>query len=663
MKFFAWMGAIIAIVVIALYITAFTPLGNTLVKPIVEAKIQEATQTQSKLETFLLTMSDFEVVLALSDENRIALKGAYSLFSRSFDAEYVLDLKNLQALESFAGQPLRGALFSDGKAKGDMALMSIDGKSTIAQSETSYSVTLADLNPTSIIATVKGAKLASLLQMTAKNPYASADVDMDINFKSIKTGVLDGTVVLKTKEGRLDQKYMLSDFNVTIPNTSFSMNLDAMLQGSDISFKGELLSNLFKITSAGSVTPETLKTDVTYALSVQDLEVLKPLTGADIRGAINLKGSIKGDKERLVVQGVSDLASSDSVFEATLKELQLSTLRAKVANLDVAKLLYMLKQPHYTDGLFSMEADIKDMNPKNLSGQVVTLLTKGVLDTAYLTKAYALAAPMPKTTFDAATTTLLRGSVADTKIDLNSNLANLDVKSAKYNLEDKTLKSDYKLFVSNLEALVFATKERLRGELSANGTVEKGKDLDVTMSAALAGGKMEAKLHNDDLRANMSALKTTKLLYMLYRPEIFDASLGAKLDYNLAQSMGRFDGQISNGVFAKNQTFDLIKQFTKVDMYRENFNGDVGVKMDKENMVVSLDLHSKEAAIKTTDTKLNTKTNQLDADVKIVSKNDSIDAKLSGDIDAPKVSVDLEKFLKSETGKRAVEKLFQKLLK
>ncbi len=71
-------------------------------------------------------------------------------------------------------------------------------------------------------------------------------------FKSIKTGALDGAVVLKTKEGRLDPKYMLSDFNVTIPKTSFSMNLDATLQEDDIDFKGELLSNLFKITGAGN---------------------------------------------------------------------------------------------------------------------------------------------------------------------------------------------------------------------------------------------------------------------------------------------------------------------------------------------------------------------------------------------------------------------------
>jgi len=147
MKFFAWIGAIIATLVLTLYIVAFTPLGNGLLKPMVEAKIQEATQTQSKLETFLLTMSDFEVVLELSEGNRITAKGAYSLFSRSFDVDYVLDLKNLQALESFAGQPLRGELFSDGKVKGDMALMHIDGKSTIAQSATTYSVTLEDLNP------------------------------------------------------------------------------------------------------------------------------------------------------------------------------------------------------------------------------------------------------------------------------------------------------------------------------------------------------------------------------------------------------------------------------------------------------------------------------------------------------------------------------------
>jgi hypothetical protein len=124
-----------------------------------------------------------------------------------------------------------------------------------------------------------------------------------------------------------------------------------------------------------------------------------------------------------------------------------------------------------------------------------------------------------------------------------------------------------------------------------------------------------------------------------------------------------FTGHVVNAVFAKNQTFELIKEYVKFDMYRENFNGDIGTKIDKDNLLVSIDLRSKEASIKTKDTKIDTKTKQMDSNITIVAKKDSISANLHGDIDSPKVRVDLEKFLKSEAGKKVIEKANEKINK
>ncbi|MFA5461527.1 MAG: hypothetical protein WC274_05565 [Sulfurimonas sp.] len=664
MKYLAWVVGLILLLVIALYVVAFTPVGNSLLKPIIEAKIQEQTKVESKLNTFLLSMSDFEVVLELAKDNLVIAKGSYSIFAKSFDINYEIDFKNLKSLEPILNMPLNGSFNTDGAVKGDLAFMTIDGKSSVGQSDTSYHVELSDLNPTSIIANMKNAKLSSLLYMGAKNPYAVADINLDINLKNITPHKLDGEIKLSTKNGVINPEFMKSDFNVTVPKTSFDMNLDAKLNGDDVVYNYDLVSNLFKISSSGALTPEPFKADVKYALDVKDLEVLKPISGADIRGALKLNGTLSGDKSKLVVRANSDVASSQTTIEAILKDFAPESLRAKIVNLDVSKLLYMVKQPHYADALLSLEADISDARVDSLKGEVKSSITNGVFDSAYLSKAYEFSSPMPRSTFSAKTTTVLKDSMADTKVNFNSNLANLDIKSAKFNIKDGSLKSDYMISVNELNNLYFVTGEHMRGGFVGNGELSKAEDLDFALHSNISGGVLDAKLHNDDFSANISDVKTMKLLYMLMRPELVDATLNAKVNYNLAQSKGEVNGDILNAVFTKNQTFDLIKQFTKVDMYRENFNGKVGAKINKENILASLDMRSKETALTTKDAKLNTKTNQMNSDLTIVIKNDTIHANLNGDINSPKVSIDLEKFLKSETGKKVIEKvdkLFKKL--
>ena len=150
---------------------------------------------------------------------------------------------------------------------------------------------------------------------------------------------------------------------------------------------------------------------------------------------------------------------------------------------------------------------------------------------------------------------------------------------------------------------------------------------------------------------------------MFTYPEMIDAMLNARLDYNLAQSKGVLAAKVAKAKFEKNQTFDAIKEFAKFDMYKEFFNGDVNAKIDQENVLASLDLRSIDAAIKVKEAKLNTKTDQINSDITLYAKKDAISATLNGDITAPKVTINLEEFMKTEAGKEVTDRLFKKLLK
>ena len=662
MKYLAWFGGILTTLVVTVYVVAFTPFGNGLLKPLVESKVKEQTKLESKVSTFSLTMSEFEILLELNSNNTILIKGNYSPFSQAFNLAYRVRLDNLDSLKELVGSPLQGKLHTEGKVKGDMSFIEVDGKSDVGQSDTTYHVELTDLNPTSIIAKVKNAKLSSLLYLGAQSQYASAKINLDVNFKNIKPGELDGDILLITENAKIDSQLMKKDFDVTIPNTSFAMKLDARLKGDDVDYNYDLSSSLFTILSSGNVKPEPLQTDLTYSLNIKELAVLKPIIGTDLRGKFKLNGTVKGSKEKLIVSGKSDLAESDTKFEAVLKDFAPATIVATVKNLKLKKVLYMANQPHYTDGVLFLNADITNATIGSLKGKVVTNIKNGLLNSKYITKLAEFESPMPRTTFNLVATSVLDGNLVDTKVDFNSNLVNLDIKRARFDIEDSSIKSDYLANTQHLDKLFFVTQQHMKGGLNVNGELSKTKDLDLTIHTKVAGGNIDAKLHNDDFHADLKAVNTKGLLHMLIYPEIFQASLDAKLDYNLANSKGVFNGHIVDGNFVNNNTFNLIKQYTKFDMYRESFSGDIGANIHKENILASLDLRSKQASVKTTNAKINSKTKTIDSDITIQAKKNTITANINGDINSPKVKIDLDKLMKSETGK-AIEKGINKLFK
>ncbi len=662
MKYLAWFGGIFVSVLALVYVVAFTGFGNSLLKPIIEEKIQEETKLESKLTTFSLSMSDFEILLELNKNNTILVKGNYSLFSQSFNIAYKVDLQELKTLKALTKTQLQSSFATEGTVVGDMDFLTVEGKSDVVKSATTYHVELTEFNPTSIIAKVKNADLKSLLYLGGQKEYASATINLDVNFKNITPHELDGNILLTTKEGSLNSRVMKKDFNISIPSTAFNMNLKAVLAGDSADYMYILNSNLAKVSSSGKVNPEPLSLDIKYGVDIKELAVLKPMTNADIRGPLRLSGSAKGDKEKLLVDGVSDIAASNTTFSAILKEFQPRSVKASIKNMKLQNVLYMVKQPHYTDGYFSLSADISDARAKSLQGIVTTRVKEGLLNSKFLTKEYEFKSKMPVTRYTLKTETKLDGNIANTKVDLLSNLANLNIKEAKLDLSDASIVSDYLVKVHNLDNLYFITDRHLKGSITANGELHKAKDLDFSAYSSIAGGKLVAKLHNDDFKANINSMQTLDILDMLIYPEIFKSSINGVVDYNLAQKKGTFKGELKDGKFTKNQVLDLAKQYASTDLYKETFLGDINADINKEHITASLDLKSNRSYIKTKNTKLNSKTKRISSKLDINANGNPLIVTLSGNANAPKVGIDAEKLIKKEAEK-AINKEVNKLFK
>ena len=657
MKIVLWLLGLVLSLVVGVYVIAFTSIGNSILSPIIEAKIQEATKLDSKLRTFALGMSEFEILLDLDSHNNVYVKGTYSLFEQSFDSVYDVKLKKLETLQALTKKPLKGVLFTDGTAKGTLGLMNIDGKSDVALSSTVYHVELTDLDPTSITATIQNADLRTLLELAGEKQYAQGKIDVDVDFKSIKEHKLDGTIVLATKQGKLNSTLMSKEFEVNIPATKFSMNLDAVLKDDDIDYTYVLASNLATIKSAGKVVPQPLKVDVTYALNVKELAVLKPVTNQDIRGPLVLDGTAQGTKENMKVEGISDIAASNTSFSAVLKDFKPATLSASIKNLKIEKLLYMLKQPHYADGILSLDATMGDLRKGMLKGSVVSSVKKGLLDSKYISKEQKFKTPMPKTAFALVSNTDLNGDMTQTKLNFKSTLVSLDIKKASFDINTKSLKSDFVSTIPNLDKLFFITQRHLKGGITLNGEVKKDKDLDLIVHSNVAGGALDAKMFNDDLHVDLKSIQTIKALEMLIYPEIFSASLNAKLDYNTKAKKGNFKGDLLNGKFMNNMMLTMVKQYGNVDLYKEKFTGDVSAGINEEKILASLNLVSNSSAIQTQKAKLDSKAKTVDAKIDITVNKHPMSVTIKGETAKPAVMIDPGALMQNEVKKVVGEKL------
>ncbi|WP_345977919.1 hypothetical protein [Sulfurimonas sp. HSL3-7] len=603
---------------------------------------------------------DYTLAL-LSNLAQINSKGSFEPGTMKSDIAYDLNIKELALFKPLTKAPLRGPFATAGQIRGDKEAMQIKGHSDIAASQTTYDIALKAMQPSKLQAQIKNARLEKLIFMAGEPAFANGELNVDIALDELDPDDLQGNVKATVSKASFSEKVLKNSYKIDLPKTAFSSDISAKLAGKDIAYTAAFVSDLAKIDSKGNIQPKTMAMDLDLKLAIAKLELLKPITNAPLRGPFSLSTTAKGDEKSLTVEGKAKIAGADAGFNARLESFAPRTLKAKIADMQLAKILYMTEQLHYADGLLNVDVNIDDARQGKLSGKILSSVTKGRVDTKTVEKAFEFTA-MPKTTFTAKTVSVLSKNRIDTKIDVASNLAGLKVKRARFDVEKGSLHADYRAEIPDVDKLYFATQRHLKGAVTATGELSKAKDLDFSAHSKLFGGRIDAKLHNDDFHADMTKLNTLGVLKMLIYPEIFDSNLDGKLDYNLAKKSGTFHAKTRNGHFTKNQMLDLVKQYGKKDLYKENFVSTFNSRIREEHIYTDLDMRSNKSSITGKNVYLNSKTKQIKAKLDINANNNPLKVELKGSAERPKVTIDASKLIEKELKKEAGKKI-NKLLK
>jgi hypothetical protein len=563
-----WLGVVLGIIVFVfatVYVLLFTPFGNGIVAPIVEAMINESVPLKATLEKFELDSSSFAITLQLSENNRIEAVGDYSLFDQSLNAAYRARLNNLTELRELTQRPFYGRLHTDGKITGTLNKLNITGNSDLAKSDTQYTVILTEFNPSAIQARIIDAELDKMLQIIGEKPYAAANISLEANLKSIDPKAMDGNVTLTIMQGSINTALMQHDFDLKLPETTFVLKTDTRLAGNQIAYTAKLESNLARFSSKGKVTPDPLETDLSYTVNIKELALFKPITNSPLRGPFATKGTIGGDQKQMRILGDSNIAGSKTTYDVVLKAFKPQRVLAKIENAKLAKLLYMADEPAYADGDLNVDLTLTDLDPENLKGHANVKLANGKFNSKVLKKAYDITLPKASFTYDL--DAKLNGKQINYDTVFASNLAKIDSQGT---IVPKAVGLDlgYRLAIKKLELLKPITNAPLQGPLNLNGTVKGDKrSLTVTGKSDLAKSKtfFEATLTEftpKSIQAKIKDLELAGALYMVSQPHYADGVLNIDVDIsdaragklngsiNLALSKGVVDGKVVSKAFA-----------------------------------------------------------------------------------------------------------------
>ena len=669
-KLFLSLTLLIVIILGSVYGILFTKYGNGIVASYIEEKVNSGqNDVKLKVEDFTLTLKNLNFDASINDNSKINISGDLSLFKKSVDLKYDIKINELSTLKNLTKQEFKGPLVTSGIFTGNDQEAIIQGVSDIAQSQTKYYFNLEDFEPKNINIQVKNAKIEDLLVLLNKPLYAKGDLNVLADIKNANLSKLDGMIVAKVSNGKVNNEVINSEFNQGFESTiNFQSDINAILTPNKAEVKSNLISALGEIymnKTTIDLSANSVKSD--YKIDIKNLAKLEGVISKKLNGQFITNGSFKAFDETIQIEGNSDIFEGITKYNGEFVNSKASNIKFSIENAKLEKFLQVLNEPIYTTGDLNIEGDIKNADLNKLEGSIISKIDNGsiVNEVANVVFKQDL---KEKLNYNLEIDTSLVPNQAVSKAYVETTMGNLTVQKAVYDFTQDSLISDYLLNIPVLEKLKDITKMNLKGSLDINGELSnKGNNLSVIGNSKTLGGTFDFDLKNDQLKANLKNIDVQELSTMLDYSKIFDAKANFVLDYDLLSKKGNLSGKLLNGHFLENNFTTLINQLTKGDLTKEVYETfDINSQIDDKVLTSDLIMKSQNTQLTTKNSVLDLKQDLIDAKIDTTIKDKTFAVSVNGQTSAPKISLDVKDLLKEQLNKqleKKKEKLQEKLNK
>lgn len=373
-----------------------------------------------------------------------------------------------------------------------------------------------------------------------------------ILFTKYGNSIISSYIESKVNNEQEKVKLKVNNFILTLKTIDFNAVIN---DDSHINISGDL--SIFKKS-----------VDLKYDIKIENLSTLKNLIHQDLKGKFYTNGIFKGNKQEAIIQGFSNLASSQTKYYINLNKFEINNIQLDLKEAKIEELLSLINKPEYLKGTLNINANIKNIDINNLDGIFVANMTKGILNNDVINKEFnqTLSSPI---NFQGDINASLLGNKAEVKSELLTSIADIFLDKTIIDLNNKNFFSDYKIDVKNLNRLEGVLGRKLNAEFSNIGKVSMENSLiSINGNSNIFESTTNYKLELKDFVAQnvdfkIENAKIEKLLHMLNEPVYLIGDFNVKgqiKDSSLDKLNGLIVSKISNAKIINEVVNAVYKQ-------------------------------------------------------------------------------------------------------
>ncbi len=407
----------------------------------------------------------------------------------------------------------------------------------------------------------------------------------------------------KVNNEQNDVKLKVNKFELTFNTMVFNATID---DNSNIDISGDL--QLFKKI-----------VDLKYDIKVKELANLENLINQKLNGPFNTSGIFKGNEKSALIEGVSDIASSETTYKINLIDFEPSNIDFLLKDAKIVDLLKLVNQPVYASGIVNVKGKINNARQNQLDGIVTANISRGKLINDVINKELNQNIAS-RIGFKSDVEAKLIGDKIELKSDLITSLADVFAHNSVVDLKTNKITSDYKINVKNLSKLQGVIGTKLNGKfiLEGNLIVDNGNiNLDGKSDIFESNTSYDLKVIDSipqDVNFKIENAKIDKLLHMLNEPvyAVGDLKVTGNIpNANIDTLKGTINTTISNGKLINEVVNTVFKQNLKKDV---SFSGDISTSLVPNKAITNSKLQTSLANLTTNETIFDFKDGALSSD-------------------------------------------------
>lgn len=542
--------------VVGIFFFTFSQTGNNILKPYIEQKLKQEIGLPVELNGFRLESGTSRLDMVINKRARVRVVTRYSLWDQSFEGMYDIKANNFV----YGDMKLKDADIK-GNFKGVSEDIYIDGNGTTLDAVVDYRLNIIDDSPQKIVLNMKGAQLVEVLQFLGHPALAEGKIDVEINMPDIGEDTATGYGHIVLNKAYFNRKLVKELYDYTLPEKSYvNGTVDATLEGKNVKLVGDVQSNLFMLQIKNALV-DIVSEQLTagYSLDVKDMRIL---TKNKLAGVLKVDGSVETKDKKMIITGTSTSLGGELLFSVD------KTAKITFDKLSLEKLLPLLKQPDYAKGELSGTALLDDV--KAQSGTYALRIDKGSLKSKAIEKMSRYNIPA-ENSFALQSEGKIVNKHLTANATIHSTLLDLTLSSLKYDLEQKSLVSNYDILIHDVNVLMSKVQVDKGTTVSAEGELRFTDKLSISGVTKGLGKKVAFFYDGKTAKVDASELSIEKILVLAGLPVYAKGTVDSQiLLTNLKPEEGTFSLKSTNLVTQPNEMKKLTGEGLNINAALES---------------------------------------------------------------------------------------------